>query len=401
MKKAILSIFMLLGAIYSNAQNGFSLPLQENLFHNIPDTGTSIIEGNVTNVPDGTIVNFWFYKDGDYLGEPADTIIGGKFRFERKIDKWARYFITVADAKDELAIRPEPGNTIRITGNSPYCAFWKAETYDPWLAEKNEYIAYRKEHISDYMNLKEENGELTAKVNRYFLDKASKEEKKKLQNQIDSICEKEISMYEEYVNAMYEFMKDRPYSEVYKEELREVTDHALHGGEEELITKARNLCAKVPLDDVKIFRSLFTRKRVLDVGDEMVDFTLFDHKGKQHHLTEFNGNGKYLLLEFCSKDSKRIHDSRPNDVLHELYNKYSKNLDIVTVNCDFDDVWNNPNFQCDPWNEWNDHNNSTAVMMRYTIMFDYVFLSPEGKILGFGKHENLKDKAKQHFVLNL
>lgn len=39
MKKAILSIFILLGAIYSNAQNGFSLPLQENLFHNIPDTG--------------------------------------------------------------------------------------------------------------------------------------------------------------------------------------------------------------------------------------------------------------------------------------------------------------------------------------------------------------------------
>lgn len=222
MKKAILSIFMLLGAIYSNAQNGFSLPLQENLFHNIPDTGTSIIEGNVTNVPDGTIVNFWFYKDGDYLGEPADTIIGGKFRFERKIDKWARYFITVADAKDELAIRPEPGNTIRITGNSPYCAFWKAETYDPWLAEKNEYIAYRKEHISDYMNLKEENGELTAKVNRYFLDKASKEEKRKLQNQIDSICEKEISMYEEYVNAMYEFMKDMPYSDIYLKEFRDI-----------------------------------------------------------------------------------------------------------------------------------------------------------------------------------
>ena len=38
----------------------------------------------------------------------------------------------------------------------------------------------------------------------------------------------------------------------------------------------------------------------------MEDFTLYDHKGFEHHLTELNGNGKYLLLEFCRKEDKRI-----------------------------------------------------------------------------------------------
>lgn len=398
MRKAVLSMFILLSAICSKAQRN---PMMDRSHPDIPDSGRCVIEGYVTSVPDGTIVNFWFDRNGDYLGEVADTIVGGKFCFERNVDKWARYFITLGDDKEELALRAQPGVTLKITGNTQYCASWNVDVCDPWVEELNEYNNYKRTHLLTYMALKDEEGDLINKFSRDFFLNASKEEKRKFSSQRDSVDNKLSSMAEEYVNAMYEFMKDRPYSNIYSQELWKIKEYVLEEGKQELITKACNLCAKVPFDEVKKYQDLFYGKRALDVGDEMVDFTLFDHKGKEHHLTEFNGNGKYLLLEFCSKDSKRVRESRPNDVLNELYKKYSKNLDIVTVNCDFDDVWNNSKFPRDPWNEWNDHNNSTAVMMRYTVTFDYVFLSPEGKVLGFGKHDNLKDKAKQHFAINL
>ena len=398
MRKVVLSILMIFCAIGIKAQKS---PMIDRSHPAIPDSGRCVIEGNVANVPDGTIVNFWFEKNGDYLGEIADTIIGGKFRFEWNVDKWARYYITVADEKEELAIRAQPGVTLKITGNNPYCAFWNVDICDPWVEELNKYNDYKRTHLSAYMALKDEEGDLINKISRDFVLNASKEEKRKVSSQRDSIDNKLSSMAEEYVNAMYEFMKDRPYSNIYSQELWKIKEYVLAEGKQELITKACNLCSKVPFDEVKEFQDLFFREKALDVGDEMVDFTLFDRKGRKHHLTEFNGNGKYLLLEFCSKDSKRVRESRPNDVLNELYRKYSKNLDIVTVNCDFDEVWKNSKFPRDPWNEWNDHNNSTTVMMRYTVTFDYVFLSPEGRILGFGKHNNLKDKAKQHFALNL
>ena len=398
MRKAVLSMFILLSAICSKAQRN---PMMDRSHPDIPDSGRCVIEGYVTSVPDGTIVNFWFDRNGDYLGEVADTIVGGKFCFERNVDKWARYFITLGDDKEELALRAQPDVTLKITGNTQYCASWNVDVCDPWVEELNEYNNYKRTHLLTYMALKDEEGDLINKFSRDFFLNASKEEKRKFSSQRDSVDNKLSSMAEEYVNAMYEFMKDRPYSNIYSQELWKIKEYVLEEGKQELITKACNLCAKVPFDEVKEYQDLFFRERALDVGDEMVDFTLFDRKGRKHHLTEFNGNGKYLLLEFCSKDSKRVRESRPNDVLNELYKKYSKNLDIVTVNCDFDDVWNNSKFPRDPWNEWNDHNNSTAVMMRYTVTFDYVFLSPEGKVLGFGKHDNLKDKAKQHFAINL
>ena len=94
MRKVVLSILMIFCAIGIKAQKS---PMIDRSHPAIPDSGRCVIKGDVANVPDGTIVNFWFEKNGDYLGEIADTITGGKFRFEWNVDKWARYFITLGD----------------------------------------------------------------------------------------------------------------------------------------------------------------------------------------------------------------------------------------------------------------------------------------------------------------
>ena len=85
---------MLLSAMSANAQNAYSSSMLEKNRHDIPETGTCIVEGNVTNVPDGTVVNFWFPENGDYIGEAIAKINKGKFHFKKKIRENTRYIIT-------------------------------------------------------------------------------------------------------------------------------------------------------------------------------------------------------------------------------------------------------------------------------------------------------------------
>jgi hypothetical protein len=78
-----------------------SIKAQNYATSNSNDTGKAVFEGNIKNVPDGIVVNFWTSENGDYLGEPADTIIGGKFRFEKEINKNKKYIITLTDKSGE------------------------------------------------------------------------------------------------------------------------------------------------------------------------------------------------------------------------------------------------------------------------------------------------------------
>ena len=406
MKKSFFIIFLLFSAISLQAQVYtpefsmlFATP-EEEINNRTPTSGVGIFEGNVTNVPDSTLVNFWVPMDGDYCGEHVATIIGGKFRFEKNIRNDVKYCITLTDKNGkwlsdldyEYYLQPDlelffygiPNGTTRISGNRVMCGFWRVENDDPLAMEANEYDEYKRHFIPSYMNEDD-------KKNRMAKDTVSMWAVRS-----DEIYEDE----NDYVDAMYKFMKDKPYSRKYLEEFSKVAYYASYDNNpfrDENLRKARELCLKLPYNQTPIYLALFADD-VLNVDDDIEDFKLYDSNGKEHHLTEFNGNGKYKLMEICRKDDSTVMMTRPKSVLDELYKNYSKNLDIVTVNCDYQDVWKSGKYPRDQWNEWNDYNNGLPIIARYTNQFNYVFISPEGKILGFGKHDNLMDKAKQHFA---
>ena len=231
-------------------------------------------------------------------------------------------------------------------------------------------------------------------------EKEQKLKDKKKQSATRDIFEEEHF----YINSMCEFMKKRPCSRVYMDELRTLMKMSTPQCGDPLgyayKMKIRELFDKVPYNQLGEFQSyyLLYPKKVLNVGDDMVDFTLYDHKGNKHQLTELNGNGKYLLLEFCRKEDKDMMKSRPESYLNELYDKYSEYFDIVTVNCDSKDAWVGGKLPCDRWNEWNDYKSSVAVVMEYSTLFRYVFVSTKGKIMGFGNPDDFMDKAKKHFA---
>lgn len=369
MRKAVLSIFLLLCAIGSRAQD---LGAQNN-----ENTGIAQFEGNIKNVPDGTVVNFWFPENGDYIGEPVTKINKGKFHFKRNIHENTRYIITLGEDQKELPFLAALGTT-KITGDNADCSHWRVENENPTVIEETAYKD-RRATISEEYRVKEETNK-----------------KKGKEQQEDIYAEEHF-----YFNCMYEFMKDRPYSTTYKNELRKLRSKIPFQWNDpqksEYEMRLRELLLKVPFNEVAEFQNIYTRN-VLNVGDYLIDFKLYDHDGKEHHLEEFSNNNKYLLMEFCCKEDKEMMKTRPEDVLNDLYQNYSNNLDIVTINCDMKDAWMSGKLPRDKWNEWNDHKNSLAVMMEYSTIFRYVFISPENKIIGFGKHEDLKDKVKQHFA---
>lgn len=350
MRKVAFSIFLLLSAMCLQAQ-------RTNVTHLDPMrmgyAGDVLFEGDIKNVPDGTLVNFWIPYDDEQFGEVVDTIAGGKFSFKKRINKSGIYFITLDNGKGECPIQTNYDVTVRITGDGSDCSSWKVVIDDPIKEEFDAFAAFR---------------------------------------------EKEVNA--DYFDELYKFMKNRQYTAFYDWEL----DQMVPANEKDM-AKKRELYLKVPFEKVddnalRLFvpANIEEGEEFLNVGDDMIDFTLYDSNGKQHHLAEFKGNGRYLLLEICCKDFGKLMKTRPTDKLKDLYRKYSNKLDIVTVNCDMKDVWKSGKYPRDQWNEWNDYNNGLPIIARYTNQFNYVFISPEGKILGFGKHDNLMDKAKQHFA---
>ena len=369
MRKVVFSILLMICAMSSKAQS-LAAPDGEG-------SGIAVFNGNIKDVPDGPVVNFWYPENGDYIGEAVAKIDKGKFSFKKMINQNAKYLITLGDGKEELIVRTLPGTTM-ITGDTPNCSHWRVENDNPLVVEENAFKDRRKAIREEY----------------------EKEEKRR--EQMGQQYTKDVYAEERfYVNSMCEFMKDKSYSRFYLDELRTLARMVITKDDDSRLAdckkKVSELCVKLPLDRLGEFQDLYTNKE-LNTGDNMVDFKLYDHDGREHHLAEFNGNGKYKLLEFCCKEDKKTMEERPKYVLDKLYEKFSNNLDIVTVNCDSKDAWMSGKLPRDQWNEWNDHKRSIAVMMKYSTVMRFVFISPNGKILGFGNYYDLRSKSKQYFA---
>ena len=369
MRKVVFSILLMICAMSSKAQS-LAAPNSEG-------SGIAVFNGNIQGVPDGTVVNFWYPENGDYIGEAVAKFDKGKFSFKKKINENAKYLITLGDEKEELVVRTAPGTTT-ITGFSRLCSRWRVENHNPLNVEKNAFND-RREAIEKEYEKEVKRGEVNERKDVYAQERF-------------------------YINSMCEFMKNRPYGRYYMEELRRLFWMVRTNDDDQRLAdckkKVGELCIKLPLNRLGEFQDLYT-KNVLNVGDYLIDFKLYDHDGKEHHLEEFSNNKKYLLMEFCSKEDKDMMKTRPENVLNEFYDKYSDSLDIVTVNCDSKDAWMSGKLPHDKWNEWNDYKRSIAVIMEYSTLFPYVFISPENKILGFGSHDDLKDKMEWYFNLKM
>ena len=363
-----------------------------------------IVEGKVENVPDGTIIGLYI-QNGPYITarlEKKDTIVGGKFRiaFTPKY-KNEEYSLGLENFVHGLVFYSTPGTTTIINGKGVDIEAWHVENDNPIQKEANKYRAWLDNNVPDYFDIRKKKDWMDPDDDEYPL--------------VEKTYKK---AHEQYAECMIKFMQDREFSPVFVKTLYRIAIIAYLDSNIEIRDKARLLAEKIPSDSPdmqytfvgQIKHFLYPQYSPISVGEKMTDFVLYDHQDKEHHLTEFNGNGKYLLLEFNSRTCKGCMEHRPIETLNNLYKKHSDKVDILMVNCDDLYFWNieckDPNkYGRDPWNEWNDKKGCDEIMQRYRSSKDnqslgYYFVSPDGTILGrISDTENLQEAIDKYFKL--
>ena len=351
-----------------------------------------IVEGTLEGVPDGTVIMVQERKGGTKsffreIEEGIDTLRNGIFRIVyTPMNQVDEYMLTVEKSPRYLLIYVSPGSKCTIKGVGVHPANWYAKSDNPKQIEANEYRAYLDEKLPRYRDLQEKRDRSTVEAE---------------------------SLYVEY---MIEFMKDRKYSSVFASNLCTLSLMILEGKNKNkgIKEKAVKLLAIVPKDEEQRDQNIYdAKKRLLPkyspikIGEKLHDFVLYDHQGKVHHLTEFNGNGKFLLLEFNSRTCVPCVEHRPNAVLNNLYKNHSDKVDMLMVNCDPPYYWDieckDPNkYGRDPWHEWNDKKGAEDIKQRYGTETgpSYFFVSPDGTILGrISYQEDLKAAIAKYFKI--
>ena len=384
MKQSFITFMLLLTAICSWAQKSKASDEKP--------IAPVIVEGTLEGVPDGTVIMVQERKGGTTcffreIEEGIDTLRNGKFRIVyTPMNQVDEYMLTVEKSPRYLHIYVSPGSKATITGVGVHPSHWYAKSDNPKQIEANEYRAYLDEKLPRYWDLREKRDRSTVEAE---------------------------SLYVEY---MIEFMKDRKYSSVFASNLCTLSLMILEGKNKNkgIKEKAVKLLAIVPKDEEQRDQNIYdAKKRLLPkyspikIGEKLHDFVLYDHQGKVHHLTEFNGNGKFLLLEFNSRACVPCVEHRPNAVLNNLYKNHSDKVDMLMVNCDPPYYWDieckDPNkYGRDPWHEWNDKKGAEDIKQRYGTETgpSYFFVSPDGTILGrISYQEDLKAAIAKYFKI--
>ena len=137
--------------------------------------------------------------------------------------------------------------------------------------------------------------------------------------------------------------------------------------------------------------------KVVEEGDMMADFELYDYEDKPHHLNEFLGSGKYTILEFSGLNCGPCQMAKP--LLEKLYQDNKDKFEMITISTDNETIWKKKPLGEVSWHEWNDHKMAREISLKYGVnaIPTFIIISPEGKIetksLGF---QAFLDAMKKH-----
>lgn len=382
MKQNLILSLLLLFSLTSWAQYNDASTSKEEL--KIP-IKPIVVEGELTNVPDGTPVNFVYRvkRENSFSGnlEMRDTVRNGKFHIEKKYvyldsdDSKANedYLLTAGGTR--IHIYANHGDTVKVTGNGFPCYRWRAESHHPLQKVLNDYRVF-KNSITDPISKKIREAYEADNVDDELIDRL------------------EIMRDSTDIASSLDYMKDKEFNSAFASELMSIAIGSYTSKRKGILSDKISdfIKEKVP-DSYKDDEYIWEAKRYsasadgkLHVGDKMPGYTLYDRDGKEHKLSEFVGK-KIVLLEFSTKSCGPCQAIKPE--MEEFYAKHKKKLEIITISCDNVETWKSE--KTVSWSDWNDHNAGITVGEKIDVSgYPYfVIIRPDGVIgstfLGIGK----------------
>lgn len=370
-KKTIPFVLLLFSALLMPAQN----------------KAVYIIDGQITGIKDGVIVNL-----SDYHGQTifaADTITNGKFKLIYRNESGDTIPVKLALFKDnvpfvarDLWIAPQA--VTHITGKGYNTEIWNVVNNLPQQLELNRYTAAGGEHLKQlqqstnnlihlYYSLMDndlpenESGELK---NKYLLTRDT------VFNLADSVFKKELTIMRDWKDGDVLFNKMTEYAVMY------INDRAYSQ-----VAELRNIYESLPANTMNISLKSKLKKTLWPIatdliGEQAFDKPMPDMDGNKHTLAEFRG--KFLLLDFwaswCGPCMKAVPEVK------KAHETYKDKLTVAGINLDERDAdWLQASQRHGiTWQNLHDAGGfGKSLHKQYggsSIPY-YVLISPEGTIL--------------------
>jgi peroxiredoxin len=272
------------------------------------------IIGKLQNVPDSTIIDLYRLDENVGSRIASDTIINGVFSFSDSIDDYVlQMSLRMRDWKKFY------GSCDIWVGKSDINVSGKRKYLSEWTAASN-----IKEQIAQNL-LSDQTKDLRIKRDslQLILPSAT-QDRLKVRNAIDSIndiiSDKELKYIESHYNSLPAVMA------LYR--ISQLSDSVKQITIKEIINKMDTIYAG-SLYGEGIKNSLKSPVSI-NVGDKYVDLYVYDLKGQNHRISDFNN--KYILLDFWSMACYPCILAAPE--MREVTEKYKNELNIIGINLD-------------------------------------------------------------------
>lgn len=363
--------------------------------------GKYLITGQLTNVPDSTIIGL-FRKNGQLI-EPVfrDTIFNGMFTFSDTISH-TKKFMLISVEKGFPGIWQDvwvaPGKHITITGQDKLISIWKVKSDIPEQLEENNYQACASELRQEWVKHKVVETDLIRQLD-------SKENvgndslMRQLWAKVDSVRRFSFPLQLNIFKKEIDYMKTAPMGPVWMERLVFYAQMSVSKTFMPYLDELKELYSRISptmkqAADAQLAYQYLYPPIAVGVGDNMVDGELYDPQNAVHHLSEFKG--KYILLDFWSVGCAPCINSIPE--LEDIAEMYKDNLVVISVNTDPEKPWkgfiNERKLKGNQWNELRKANTGLAASYQVKGYPHYVLIAPNGKIQnvwgGYGKGSLLK-----------
>lgn len=369
MRKQVLFILSLFLAINLYAENKF------------------VIDGNITNVPDGLIIELLRKEDNVGTLVASDTLRNGKFRFEEKTSGNGTdcMFLTARTGSYNsmiLYLWVRPGSSVRISADNLCVYTWSVESDVPEQLTRNKILASSRDLWNEYQIL---DGDYDSLRSRIKSGKYSGKEKKKQKVRLDSMklvksrLQDSISAVE--LDVMAKLDVDQAWmlnyvNTAYMVDISKNKDN---------LAKAKALYVYIPdtwrdsLSGREAKNVLFPQ-HIVEVGEEAADADLYDIDGKLWHLSDFRG--RYVLIDFWSHGCGPCKMAIPE--IKEAADRYKDRLVAVSISVDNEKVWKEHSAtEGITWMNLSDKNLDTGIAAKYGVrgIPYFVLVSPGGNVV--------------------
>lgn len=326
----------------------------------LAQTQTATITGEVPAVKDGTVIGL---ATGS-IGKDVGTVQNGRFSVSVPVEDVTLVnldFFGEGCPVYSFYVIVSPGSNVKVSGSDCLYPLWKVESPVPEQQTRNRIVEHCRDLMEKMLHLELSHANDKIEPVRLEIMKRELDILPSLPVDIASI----ETLYE--ISIMAKVTKDFPYLE----QARALEKRFAARAPQALKTK---------MDE--IHANLYP-PRLLQVGDQAVDYELFDLQGNKHHLSDAFAGGRYVLLDFWGIGCGpcRMAEAEMND----FYEKIKDKLEIVGISADDFSQWKEHEFSKRiAWKNWNDGLKGLNIVSSYCdvhAMPYYVLLSPDKHIV--------------------